>query len=78
MLLAVVRDKGEDFRRDPVDGRQGIFEGPDDAEDFQCVLFESVHLKWHILVPVRVPNVQFRFTSIWSMVMAILRKQCFR
>ena len=44
-IIEVVRDKQENFCGDPVYGRERVLDGPDQAEDFQCIPFESVHLK---------------------------------
>ena len=40
-----VRDESEDFGWDPVDWREAVPPGPDQAEDLENVLLESIELE---------------------------------
>ena len=43
--LQVVWNQGEDIWRDLVDGCEGVLCGPNQTEDLQCIVFESVDLE---------------------------------
>ena len=45
VFAIVIRDEPQNIRGDPVYGRERVPQGPNQTEDFHCVLFESDDLK---------------------------------
>ena len=68
----MVWDERKNFWRDPVDGRERVPHGSDQAEYLQRVLFENVDLKACVNDPAGIDGFPFRFTWSWSAVVAIL------
>ena len=44
VFVVVVWDERKDFGWDPGDGRERVLDGPNQTENFKCVLLKSVQL----------------------------------
>ena len=74
----VVWDESEDLGRDPVDRGERILQGPNQAEDFETILFEIVDLNTRRVSHTQTPVLLVCFTSAISRVVAILARSKFR
>ena len=61
--------------RDPVDRGERILQGPNQAEDFETILFEIVDLNTRRVSHTQTPVLLVCFTSAISRVVAILQDQ---
>jgi len=71
--VPIVRNESEDFRRDPVDWCDRVPPGPNQAEDLESILFESVEPKYDPRQSQPARSFIHCLTSAWSGAVTILR-----